>query len=208
MASKTKSSQRWLSRQHQDPYVERAQREGWRSRAVFKLQQIQAKERILVPGRTCLDLGAAPGSWSQYAARVVGDAGLIVAVDVLQMDAVPGVRFLCGDLAEDATRDAIRMVLGDRQTDLVMSDIAPNTTGNRAVDQARSMEISEQTLEFAVELLRPGGDFLVKLFQGAGFEEYVRAARSQFGQVRMLKPAASRAESREIYLLARKYRMV
>jgi 23S rRNA (uridine2552-2'-O)-methyltransferase len=208
MAKRSKSSRRWLTRQQHDPYVERAQREGWRSRAVFKLMEIQAKGRILRPGLRCLDLGASPGSWSQFAVRQIGSAGRLVAVDLLPMEPIPGVVFLEGDFTAMSTREALQGVLEGARVDLVMSDIAPNSTGSRAIDQARSMEAAEQVHGFARETLRSGGDLLVKLFQGAGFEDYVRGLRDEFEVVRLVKPAASRAGNREIYLLARNYRMV
>jgi 23S rRNA (uridine2552-2'-O)-methyltransferase len=208
MANRSKSSQRWLSRQHQDPYVERALREGWRSRAAFKLQQIQTKEKLLSRGRVCLDLGACPGGWSQYAAPLVGDSGRIVALDLLPLEPIPGVLFVQGDFADAAVRERIAALLEGRSVDLVMSDIAPNSTGTRVVDQARAMEVAEQVLEYATEVLRPGGDTLIKVFQGTDFDALVASARALFGRVKTLKPPASRAESREIYLLARNYRMV
>lgn len=180
-------------------------REGWRSRAVFKLQQIQAKEHLLKPGMRCVDLGASPGGWSQYAAQIVGPRGRVWAVDLLPMGSVAGVEFLQGDFTQPETVDALRAALGDERADLVMSDMAPNISGNRAVDQPRSIGLAEEALAFAAEVLRPGGDFLIKLFQGEGFPEYVKRVRSEFNVVRLIKPKASRPESREIYLLARNY---
>jgi 23S rRNA (uridine2552-2'-O)-methyltransferase len=206
--AKKSSSQRWLQRQQKDPYVERAAREGWRSRAVFKLQQIQQKERVLRPGMVCLDLGASPGGWSQYAAGIIGPAGRLVALDLLPMRPIAGAQFIQGDFGLEATRRELVAHLGERAVDLVMCDLAPNISGNRAVDQARSMGFAEDALALAFEILRPGGGFLVKLFQGEGFEAYVSRARLAFSQVRLIKPAASRPESRENYLLARKYRIV
>lgn len=208
MTKRSKSSQRWLARQQHDPYVARAQREGWRSRAVFKLEEIQAKERILRPGLRCLDLGASPGGWSQLAVRIIGPRGQLVAVDLLPMEPIPGVMFLAGDFAAEPTRLHLKQLLEGAQVDLVMSDIAPNSTGSRAVDQARAMQVAEDVQAFAAEVLKPGGDLLVKVFQGEGFEEYVRNIRQDFRTVRLLKPPASRAGNREIYLLARNRRMV
>jgi 23S rRNA (uridine2552-2'-O)-methyltransferase len=205
MTRRTGSSSRWRQRQDRDPYVERAAREGWRSRAVYKLEQIQAKERLLKAGTRCVDLGASPGGWSQYAARVTGPRGRVWAVDLLAMDPVPQVEFLQGDFTAAETLAALRGLLGDAAPDLVMSDMAPNISGNRPVDQARSMGLAEEALLFATEVLRPGGDFLVKLFQGEGFQPFVAQARGRFRAVRLLKPKASRPESREIYLVARNY---
>lgn len=207
MSRRTGSSNRWRQRQQRDPYVERAAREGWRGRAVFKLEQIDAKERILRKGMVLVDLGAAPGSFSQFAAKIVGEQGLVVAQDLLPMDPIPGVEFVLGDFTESATTEALRAKLGGRPVDLVMSDIAPNISGNRSIDQPRSMRLADEALSLAEELLRPGGDFLVKLFQGEGFDAYVQELRAKFGRTRLIKPKASRPESREIYLLARTYGM-
>lgn len=205
MSRRTGSSTRWRRRQEKDPYVERAVKEGWRSRAVFKLRQIQAKEHFLKPGMRCVDLGASPGGWSQYAARIVGPRGRVWAVDLLAMGSLPGVEFLQGDFTQPETVRALRELMGGEQADLVMSDMAPNISGNRAIDQPRSIGLAEQALEFAAEVLRPGGGLLIKLFQGEGFPEYVKRVRNEFGVVRLVKPKASRPESREIYLLARNY---
>jgi len=207
MTRHTGSSHRWRERQERDPYVERAVRGGWRARAVFKLEQIQAKEKILRPGGVCLDLGASPGSWSQYAARIVGDKGLIVAQDLLPMEPISGVNFVQGDFTEAATLAAVRELLNERPVDLVMSDMAPNISGNRAIDQPRSIALADEALLLATEVLKPGGDFLVKLFQGVGFDDFVNEVGARFSKTRLLKPKASRAASREIYLLARVYRM-
>jgi len=207
MSRRGGSSSRWKRRQERDPYVERAAREGWRSRAVFKLEQIQQKERILRPGMRVVDLGAAPGAWSQYAARIVGPRGRVWAVDLLPMEPIPGVEFLQGDFTDPATVETLRRAIGDEKVDLVMSDMAPNISGTRAIDQPRSMGLAEEALLFATEVLAPGGTFLVKLFQGEGFPEFVQQARRAFGTVKLLKPKASRPESREIYMLARNHRM-
>ena len=205
MSRKGGSSSRWRQRQERDPYVERAVREGWRSRAVFKLEQLQAAERFLKPAMRCVDLGASPGGWSQYAARNVGPRGRVVALDLLPMAPIPGVEFLLGDFTSEATLAALREALAGEPADIVMSDMAPNISGTRAVDQPRSMALAEEALLFATEVLRPGGTFVVKLFQGEGFQEFVESARNRFGRVRLIKPKASRPESREIYLLARNY---
>lgn len=207
MTARGGSGNRWRMRQDRDPYVDEAVRRGFRSRAVFKLEQIQAKERILRPGMVCIDLGASPGSWSQFAAGVVGDSGVVFAVDLLPMDPIPDVRFVPGDFTLPETVEELGALLGERRADLVMSDMAPNMSGNRTIDQPRSMALAEAALEFAVEVLGGGGSFLVKLFQGAGFDAYVGDVKGRFGRVRRIKPRASRAQSREVYLLARDYRM-
>lgn len=208
MPKRTKSSARWLAEHASDEYVKRAQREGWRSRAVFKLEEIQARERLLRPGIRCVDLGAAPGGWSQYAARILGDAGRIVATDILPMDAIPGVEFVLGDFREEKILAQVCARLGAPKVDLVLSDMAPNMAGIDAVDQPRAMYLAELALEFAQRVLAPGGDLLVKLFQGEGFDEIIRHARGRFGRVVTKKPKASRRRSPEIYLLARQFGMV
>jgi 23S rRNA (uridine2552-2'-O)-methyltransferase len=207
MPRRTGSSQRWRQRQERDIYVEQANRSGWRSRAVFKLEQIQAKERLLRSGGVCVDLGSAPGSWSQLAVQIVGPTGRIVAVDLLAMDPIPGVDFLQGDFTTPETLQAMRELVGGSPVDLVMSDMAPNISGNRAMDQPRSMALLDEALLFAREVLRPGGDFLVKAFQGEGIDAFTRELRGNFETVKTVKPKASRAESREIYLLARSFGM-
>jgi 23S rRNA (uridine2552-2'-O)-methyltransferase len=207
MPKRSKSSARWLAEHANDEFVKRAQKEGWRSRAVFKLAQIQASERLLRPGMRCVDLGAAPGGWSQYAARIVG-AGRIVATDILAMDPIPGVDFVQGDFREEAVLEQVLRHLGADKVDLVLSDMAPNMAGIDAVDQPRSMHLAELALEFADRALAPGGDLLVKLFQGAGFDQIIRDTRSRYGRVMTKKPKASRSRSSEIYLLARQFGMV
>lgn len=185
----------------------RAAREGWRSRAVYKLQQIQSRERILVRGMACVDLGASPGGWSQYAARIIRPGGRIWALDREPMAPVDGVSFILGDFTDPQTLGALRGALGEARMDLVMSDMAPNISGNRAVDQPRAMQLAEEALAFSCAVLGEGGHFLIKLFQGEGFEDFVGTARDRFGRVRVIKPRASRPESREMYLLARSYGM-
>ena len=208
MVKRSKSSARWLAEHASDEFVKRAQREGWRSRAVFKLAEIQQAERLLRPGMRCVDLGAAPGGWSQYAARIVGGASRIVATDILPMDAIAGVDFVQGDFRDDGVIEQVLRAIGASKVDLVLSDMAPNMSGIDAVDQPRSMHLAELALEFADRVLAPGGDVLVKLFQGAGFDELIRDARRRFGRVAMKKPKASRTRSPEIYLLARQFGMV
>jgi 23S rRNA (uridine2552-2'-O)-methyltransferase len=207
MPRRTGSSQRWRQRQERDIYVEQAGRAGWRSRAVFKLEQIQAKERLLRSGGVCVDLGAAPGSFSQLAARLVGSTGRVIAVDLLPMEPIPGVDFLQGDFTAPETLQALRQQLAGQPVDLVMSDMAPNISGNRAIDQPRSMALLDEALPFAREVLRPGGDFLVKAFQGEGVDAFTRELKTLFKTVKTIKPKASRSESREIYLLARSFGM-
>ena len=208
MPRRTGSSNRWRQRQERDPYVEQAARSGWRSRAVFKLEQINAKERILRPGLVCIDLGSSPGSWSQLATTLVKPGGRVLAVDLLPMDALPGVEFVLGDVTSSDTVAALRAVLAGSKADLVMSDMAPNMTGNRVMDQPRSLALLEEALAFGNEVLKPGGTLLLKAFQGEGIDEFVKALAARFGSVKRIKPKASRAESREIYLLARNHGMV
>jgi 23S rRNA (uridine2552-2'-O)-methyltransferase len=208
MPKRSKSSARWLAEHANDEFVKRAQREGWRSRAVFKLEEIQRRERLLRPGIRCVDLGAAPGSWSQYAARILGNTSRIVATDILPMDAIPGVEFVQGDFREAAVLDEVLNRLGNAKVDLVLSDMAPNMAGIDAVDQPRSVYLAELALEFADRVLAPGGDLLVKLFQGEGFDQIIRDVRMRYGKVVTKKPKASRTRSPEIYLLARQFGMV
>jgi len=207
MPRRTGSSNRWRERQERDIYVERAGRGGWRSRAVFKLEQIQDKERLLKPRMLCVDLGSAPGSWSQLAARLTAPGGRVIAVDLLPMEPILGVEFLQGDFTTPETLAALRDVVGTSRVDLVLSDMAPNMSGQRAVDQPRSLLLLEEALLFATEVLRPGGDMLCKGFQGEGIEAFVRELKSRFQTVKTIKPKASRSESREIYLLARNLRV-
>jgi 23S rRNA (uridine2552-2'-O)-methyltransferase len=207
MPRRTGSSQRWRQRQERDIYVEQAVKGGWRARAVFKLEQIQAKERLLKPGTVCVDLGSSPGSWSQLAVRLVGPTGRVIAVDLLPMEPIAGVEFLLGDFTTAETLRALRELVGPRPIDLVMSDMAPNISGNRAMDQPRSMALLDEALLFAREVLRPGGDFLCKAFQGEGIDAFTRELRAHFKTVKTIKPKASRPESREIYLLARSFGM-
>jgi 23S rRNA (uridine2552-2'-O)-methyltransferase len=208
MTKRTKSSSRWLQEHASDPYVKRARQEGWRSRAVFKLEQIQRAERLIKPGMLIVDLGAAPGGWSQFAARALQGRGEVIALDVLPMSEVPGVTFIQGDFREQECLDRLLSALKGRKADLVMSDMAPNLSGIDSVDQPRAMHLAELALEFSAGVLKPGGDLLIKLFQGSGFQELVQDARRRFMSVKMRKPEASRARSAEVYLLARRSRMV
>jgi 23S rRNA (uridine2552-2'-O)-methyltransferase len=208
MPKRSKSSARWLAEHANDEFVKRALKEGWRSRAVFKLAQIQETERLLRPGIRCVDLGSAPGGWSQFAVRIAGARGRIVATDILPMDPIPGVEFVQGDFRDASVLEQIMQRLGSDKVDLVLSDMAPNMAGIDAVDQPRSMYLAELAMEFADRVLAPGGDLLVKLFQGAGFDQIIKDARSRYGKVATKKPKASQTRSPEIYLLARQFRMV
>jgi 23S rRNA (uridine2552-2'-O)-methyltransferase len=203
---RTKSSSRWLREHFDDEYVQRAQREGWRSRAVYKLEELDQKYRLIKPGMTIVDLGAAPGGWSQYAAKVVGRNGQIFALDILPMEPLSDVRFLQGDFREEAVLERFRAELagsdGVRPIDLVMSDMAPNISGVGAVDQPRAMYLVELAVEFARAHLRPGGTFICKVFQGEGFDSLVRQLRQEFARVVVRKPKASRPRSSEVYLVA------
>jgi 23S rRNA (uridine2552-2'-O)-methyltransferase len=201
--ARNKTSRAWMQEHVTDPYVRRAQAEGMRSRAAYKLQQLAERDRLLRPGLVVVDLGAAPGGWSQVAARAVGDTGLVVAVDLLEMTPLPGVRFLRGDFGDDAVLNALLGVLGGRGVDLVLSDMAPNISGVASVDQARSIGLAELALDFAVKHLKPQGNFLVKVFQGEGFDTLVAELRRRFVQVMIRKPEASRSRSSEVYLVGK-----
>ena len=207
MSKPRASSGSWLDRQERDPYVQRARREGWRSRAVYKLEQIDKKEKLLRPDMVCVDLGSAPGSWSQYVTATLKGRVRIVAVDLLPMDALPDVEFIQGDFQDDKVLQQMLQAVGDSGADLVMSDIAPNISGVRAVDQPRSMYLVELALDMARSVLKPRGNFVCKVFQGAGIDEFVADVRNSFERVRVLKPRASRAGNREVYLVARKYHL-
>ncbi|ACL72068.1 23S rRNA (uridine(2552)-2'-O)-methyltransferase RlmE [Thioalkalivibrio sulfidiphilus] len=205
---RSKSSHRWLKEHFDDEYVKRAQQEGYRSRAVYKLQEIQERDRLLRQGMTVVDLGAAPGGWTQYAAGLVGKHGRVVASDILPMDPLPGVTIVEGDFREAEVLERLLAVLGEGGADLVMSDMAPNMSGMDAVDQPRAMYLAELAAELARTVLKPGGDFLVKLFQGAEFDEYVRMLRTEYDKVSIRKPKASRPRSREVYAVARGRKVV
>lgn len=203
MAKKTKSSRRWLKEHFDDPFVKQAQAAGYRSRAVFKLKEIQEGDRLIRPGMSIVDLGAAPGGWSQFAAAIVGDKGTVIATDILPMDALARVHFIQGDFREESVLAEVLAVVDQAPIDLVMSDMAPNISGMNAVDQPRAMYLAELALDFALKTLSEGGDFLVKVFQGEGFDDYFRTLKGHFTKVLTRKPKASRARSREVYLLAR-----
>ncbi|MEZ5584835.1 MAG: 23S rRNA (uridine(2552)-2'-O)-methyltransferase RlmE [Candidatus Competibacteraceae bacterium] len=203
--SRSKSSKRWLQEHFSDPYVQQAQQQGYRSRAVFKLKEIQDKDRLLKPGMTVIDLGAAPGGWSQLAAQLVGGKGRVIALDRLAMEPLGGVEFIQGDFHEQATYDQLLQRLGGRTVDLVISDMAPNISGVKAADQAGSVYLAELAFDFAKHSLRQGGDLLVKVFQGQGFDPLFKELRRHFASVVSRKPKSSRSRSAEVYLLARNY---
>ena len=203
---RSKSSGQWLREHFDDVYVKRAQQQGYRSRAVYKLLEIDKKDRLIRPGMTVVDLGSAPGSWSEVAAKQVGHKGRVVALDILPMDSIAGVEFIEGDFREQEIYDQLLEVLGDVPVDLVISDMAPNISGLKAVDQPRAMHLAELALEMAEKVLKQDGDFLVKVFTGEGLDEYKKALRPAFEKIIVRKPDASRPRSREIYLLARGYR--
>lgn len=206
MTKRTKSSRRWLQEHESDVFVKRARETGYRSRAVFKLEEIQRTDRIIKPGMTIVDLGAAPGGWSQLAARLLQGKGRVIALDILPMDAIIGVEFLQGDFASEDVLRQLTDLLGQERPQLVMSDMAPNMSGIADVDHDRSMHLVELALDFAKDRLRPGGDFLVKVFQGRDFQPFMRQLREQFESVKVRKPSASRQRSSELYLLARAFR--
>jgi 23S rRNA (uridine2552-2'-O)-methyltransferase len=200
---RSKSSHRWLRSHFDDEFVKRAQREGYRSRAVYKLEEIQRKDRLLKPGMTVVDLGAAPGGWSQYAAELLRGNGRIIAMDILPMEPLVGVEFLQGDFRENAVFERLLVMLGKGRVDLVMSDMAPNISGMEAVDQPGSMCLAELAVDLAGRVLRKGGVLLFKAFQGEGFDPLVRGIRACYREVRIRKPRASRPGSREVYVLAK-----
>jgi len=204
--ARSKTSHRWLKEHFDDPYVKMAQRDGYRSRASYKLLEIQEKDRILRPGMTVVDLGAAPGGWSQVTSRVIGDKGTLIASDILPMDSIPDVTFIQGDFTEDEVFAQLLEAIGENPVDLVISDMAPNMSGLPAVDMPRAMFLCELALDLCTRVLRPGGDFLIKIFQGEGFDTYLKSVREGFDKVQMRKPLSSRDRSREQYLLARGFR--
>lgn len=201
--SRSKSSKRWLNEHHKDDFVRKSRLESYRSRAVYKLAEIDQRDHLITPKMAVVELGAAPGGWSQYVAEKLSPQGSLVAVDILAMDTVPGATILQGDFTEEDTLEQIRQAMDGKLADLVLSDMAPNFSGTPAVDQPRAMYLAELALDMCRELLRPGGDMLVKTFQGAGFEEYLRDVRATFDVVKSRKPQASRSRSREVYILAK-----
>ncbi len=205
MAKKSKSSAAWLREHFDDHYVKESQRLGLRSRAAFKLMEIQDKDRLIKPGMTIVDLGAAPGGWSQLASDIVGDKGRVIASDILAMDSLARVDFVQGDFTEEAVFNQLMDVVGEAGADLVISDMAPNMSGMTAVDQPRAMYLAELALDMARAALKPGGAVIFKVFQGEGFDQLLREMRADFGKVVTRKPAASRSRSREVYLVAKAY---
>ncbi len=205
---RSSSSSRWLAEHESDPYVQQARKLGYRSRAVFKLQEIQAKDHLLKPGMTVVDLGAAPGGWSQYGRPLLGPKGRMIALDILDMEPIADVDFILGDFREDAVLQELESRVGRHSVDLVLSDMAPNLSGVDAADQAAALYLCELALDFARGHLKPKGVFLAKVFQGEGFEAYLKMLRQSFEVVTIRKPKASRPRSREVYLLARNYRPV
>lgn len=200
---RSKTSKAWMREHVTDPYVKRAQAEGYRSRSAYKLQQLAARDKLLKSGMTVVDLGAAPGGWSQIAAKAVQPGGRVIAVDVLEMQAIPGARVVRGDLEDESTVKALEQLLQGESVDLVLSDMAPNMSGIPSVDQARSLALCEIALEFAARHLKPRGNFLVKAFQGSGHEGFLKRMRELFGEVLVRKPEASRSRSSEVYLLGK-----
>ena len=204
MPKRTKSSGAWLNEHVHDPYVKLAQKQGYRARAAFKLLEINEKDILINADTVLADLGSAPGSWSQVAMELIGPRGRVFALDILPMEPVNGVEFIQGDFREEEVLQQLVDLLNGQKLDLVISDIAPNMSGNTVTDQARSFYLCELAYDFAISHLKPGGHFLIKVFQGAGYQEYVKLLRESFAEVLVRKPKASRDRSNEIYLLARK----
>lgn len=204
---RTKSSKRWLQEHFDDMYVKKAQAEGYRSRAIYKLQEIDEREHVLKPGMTVVDLGAAPGGWTQYVSKKLQGTGRIVALDILPMDSLPDVEVLLGDFRDEDVFTNLINLIPERGVDLILSDMAPNMSGNAAIDIPRSMYLIELAFEFAERMLKPNGCILIKIFHGAGFDELLKHARQAFSKVIIRKPDASRARSKETYLLAKGYKL-
>lgn len=203
---RSKSSQRWLKEHFDDPYVKLAQQKGYRSRAAFKLLEIQEKDKIITPGMTVVDLGAAPGSWSEIVKELVGPRGKIFALDILPMEPIPQVSFIQGDFTDPLVFEKFLQLIDNHKVDLVISDIAPNISGMRAVDQPRAMYLAELAADFAKNVLKHGGIFLVKVFQGEGFDHFLKIVRQDYTKVQIRKPKSSRARSKEVYILAKGYK--
>ena len=206
MAQRSKSSKAWLHEHVNDHYVHMAQKDGYRARAAYKLLEINEKDKIIKPGTVLADLGSAPGSWSQVAAKLAGGTGKVFALDILPMEPIAGVDFIQGDFRESTVLAEFEQLLADRPLDLVICDMAPNMAGNAVIDQTRSIYLCELALDVAAEHRKPGGTFLVKVFQGSGFQEFQAAMKSVFAAVATRKPEASRNRSNEIYLLGRNKR--
>ncbi|WP_460821181.1 23S rRNA (uridine(2552)-2'-O)-methyltransferase RlmE [Lysobacter olei] len=208
MATRSKSSQRWLQEHVSDPFVKKAKKEGARSRAIYKLEELIDRDRLLKPGMTVVDLGSAPGSWSQLVQARLAGSGRVIAIDILPMAPMAGVEFLQGDFRDDEVLAQLETMVGDKPVDLVLSDMAPNKSGVDAVDMPRALYLSELAMDFADKHLRTGGTFLIKLFQGVGFDDYVRELRKRYDKVAIRKPEASRKRSPEVYALAQGKRAV
>ncbi|MCX2898633.1 23S rRNA (uridine(2552)-2'-O)-methyltransferase RlmE [Pseudomonas mandelii] len=204
--ARSKTSLKWLQRHVNDPYVKQAQKDGYRSRASYKLLEVQEKYKLIRPGMSVVDLGAAPGGWSQVTSRLIGGQGRLIASDILEMDSIPDVTFIQGDFTEDKVLAEILEAVGNSQVDLVISDMAPNMSGTPEVDMPKAMFLCELALDLAARILKPGGNFVIKVFQGEGFDAYVKDARQKFDKVQMIKPDSSRGSSREQYMLAWGYR--
>ncbi|HKM14551.1 MAG TPA: 23S rRNA (uridine(2552)-2'-O)-methyltransferase RlmE [Marinospirillum sp.] len=204
--ARSKTSAAWLKEHVDDVWVQKAQKDGYRSRATYKLAEIDDKDRLFRAGMTVIDLGSAPGGWSQLLSERLGSQGKILASDILPMDAVPDVEFIQGDFTEEDVLETLLNAMQGKQADLVISDMAPNLSGMNAIDQPKAMYLVELALDLAEQVLKPGGDLLAKVFQGEGYEEYLKLLRNRFTKVLARKPAASRARSREVYLLARGYK--
>jgi len=204
---RTASSSRWMQEHFDDHYVKLAQKRGFRSRAAFKIEEIQEKDKLIRPGMTVVDLGAAPGGWSQVAVKLAGDNGKVIACDILPMDPIVGVDFLQGDFREEKVLDALLTRVGDDKVDVVLSDMAPNMSGTGGVDQPRAMYLVELALDMCHQVLSPNGCFAVKVFQGEGFDEYMKAVKTAFKTVKTRKPDSSRPRSREVYLVATGYKL-
>jgi 23S rRNA (uridine2552-2'-O)-methyltransferase len=204
--ARSKTSLGWLKRHVNDPYVKQAQKDGYRSRASYKLLEIQEKYKLIRPGMSVVDLGAAPGGWSQVTSRLIGGQGRLIASDILEMDSIPDVTFIHGDFTEDAVLGRILEAVGNSQVDLVISDMAPNMSGTPEVDMPKAMFLCELALDLAERILKPGGNFVIKIFQGEGFDVYLKDARRKFDKIQMIKPDSSRGSSREQYMLAWGYR--
>ncbi|KJZ65508.1 23S rRNA (uridine2552-2'-O)-methyltransferase [Pseudomonas sp. BT76 TE3572] len=204
--ARSKTSLGWLKRHVNDPYVKQAQKDGYRSRASYKLLEVQEKYKLIRPGMSVVDLGAAPGGWSQVTSRLIGGQGRLIASDILEMDSIPDVTFIQGDFTQDEVLAQILEAVGNSQVDLVISDMAPNMSGTPAVDMPKAMFLCELALDLAARILKPGGNFVIKVFQGEGFDAYVKDARQKFDKVQMIKPDSSRGSSREQYMLAWGYR--
>lgn len=204
--ARSKSSGRWLEEHVNDPYVKQAQKDGYRSRASYKLLELNDKDKLIRPGMLVMDLGSAPGGWSQVAGRLVGDHGRVIATDILPMDSLENVDFIQGDFTEEAVFEQILDLLGERSPDLIISDMAPNISGVDAADQAASMYLVELALDMARQVLKPKGNFAAKVFQGEGFDEYLKSVRESFQSVAIRKPAASRPRSREVYIVGKGFK--